>query len=525
MMRESAPSPSHGFCLRADGVAFARLRALALPLLIASGCGGTGPDGTPPTLTSRTPPPGEGNVSVHSAIEASFSEPLAASTVTASSVIVSGEGSILLPTTLTLSADGSTVAIGLDSAPSAPNTITVTLTDDISDRAGNRLNVPADVWSFEMPAWLALDGPLSAHDGDGDAYYPSLALDGNGNPTVAWEEFGESVWDIPVWRWDGSGWSPLGGGPLSANEGNTDAEKPSLALDASGDPVVAWHEDDGTTRNIHVHQWDGSVWNPVGSGLLSANGGNTNAFSPSLKLDDHDRPVVAWHEDDGTVYNVHVQRWDGSAWSPVGGGLLSRNGAGTDAGSPSLALDGSGNPVVAWHEHDGTTYNIYVQRWDGSAWIPLGSALSATSGITAALRASLALAESGDPLVAWQERKDAVLNIFVWRWDGGSWIPLGSGLSVNGFDALEPSLVLNDSGDPVVAWRGRESDGSTAGIHIWQWDGNDWSPVEGGRFSSVPESGFVEAPSLTVSPSGVQAIAWHETDGASFKIHVRRANE
>jgi hypothetical protein len=133
-----------------------------------------------------------------------------------------------------------------------------------------------------------------------------------------------------------------------------------LAFDPSGGPFVAWHESDGTAYDVYVRDWNGSAWNSVGSGL-SANGGSTDAQQPSLALDGSGNPVVAWHETDGTVSNIYARRWDGRAWSPVGGGL-SANGGSTPAGDASLALDGSGNPVVAWHETDGTAYNIYVQR-------------------------------------------------------------------------------------------------------------------------------------------------------------------
>ena len=40
---------------------------------------------------------------------------------------------------------------------------------------------------------------------------------------------------------------------------------------------------------------------------------------------------------------------------------------------PSLALNSSGNPVVSWYEYDGTSYNIYVKRWNGSSWNSVGT--------------------------------------------------------------------------------------------------------------------------------------------------------
>jgi hypothetical protein len=66
---------------------------------------------------------------------------------------------------------------------------------------------------------------------------------------------------------------------------------PSLALDSSGNPVVSWHEDDGTSSNIYVKRWTGSSWQPLGS-FLDVNT-NLNAFNPSLALDSSGNPVVS----------------------------------------------------------------------------------------------------------------------------------------------------------------------------------------------------------------------------------------
>ena len=68
----------------------------------------------------------------------------------------------------------------------------------------------------------------------------------------------------------------------------------------------------------------------------------------------------------------------------------------------SLALDNSGNPVVSWHEYDGTSFNIYVKRWNGSSWVKLGTFLDANTNQNA-LEPSLALDSSGNPVVSWFE--------------------------------------------------------------------------------------------------------------------------
>jgi len=97
--------------------------------------------------------------------------------------------------------------------------------------------------------------------------------------------------------------------PLSAEPGRTNASSPSLALDAGGNPWVAWSESDGSAGNIYVRRWDGGCWRAVG-GALSAEPGSTNAFNPSLVLDSAGRPWIAWDEWDGSASNIYLQRYD-----------------------------------------------------------------------------------------------------------------------------------------------------------------------------------------------------------------------
>ena len=76
----------------------------------------------------------------------------------------------------------------------------------------------------------------------------------------------------------------------------------SLAVDASGNPAVAWIEKVGGKYNIYVKKWDGITWNQLGSSLNISP--VQSAYAPSLALDSSGIPTVAWSEDDGTSSNV-----------------------------------------------------------------------------------------------------------------------------------------------------------------------------------------------------------------------------
>jgi hypothetical protein len=150
----------------------------------------------------------------------------------------------------------------------------------------------------------------------------------------------------------------------------------SLASDGTSN-TMAFSEYNGFNDTIRVKKWTGTSWTNLGSALSTA----SSAYTPSLALDSSGNPVVAWHESDGSVVNIYVQRFDGTNWVPVGtGGLSGSSAASSNALNPSLALDSSGNPVVAWHEYDGSNSNIYVRRFAGTYWANVGSGVLGAAG-------------------------------------------------------------------------------------------------------------------------------------------------
>ncbi|GIW31891.1 MAG: hypothetical protein KatS3mg071_2065 [Meiothermus sp.] len=467
-------------------------------------------DRTPPQITARRPAVGEGNVYLGEPLTFTFNEPLLPTSLGSARL---SQGSTNLPLNPTLSSNGTQLSLRPQSLPSfTPDPAVLSLSlDGVSDLAGNAIS--GSSYSFSVPFWHQLGTTLDANTIQ-DAFSPSLALDATSNPVVAWDEWDGTSYNIYVKRWNGTDWVQLGSF-LDANT-NRDAFSPSLALDATSNPVVAWDEWDGTSYNIYVKRWNGTGWVQLGS-FLDANT-NRDAFSPSLALDATSNPVVAWSESDGTSSNIYVKRWNGTDWVQLGS-FLDAN-TNRDAFSPSLALDATSNPVVAWSESDGTSSNIYVKRWNGTDWVQLGSFLDANTN-RGAFSPSLALDATSNPVVAWSESDGTSSNIYVKRWNGTGWVQLGSFLDANtNRDAEVPSLALDAMGNPVVTWS--ENDGTSRNIYIKRWNGTGW--VQLGSFLDANTNQDAYYPSLVLDTSGNPVVAWNERDGTAFSIYTKRQN-
>ena len=105
-----------------------------------------------------------------------------------------------------------------------------------------------------------------------------------------------------------------------------------------------------------------AAWNQPVAGSLNVSM-SQDGFNPQM-ADVGGVPYVAWTEMNAGGEEVYVKRFDGGAWTQVGGSL---NVVATDGtGLPSIANVG-GVPYVVWDESNGTADEIYVKRFDGSA--------------------------------------------------------------------------------------------------------------------------------------------------------------
>jgi serine/threonine protein kinase len=401
-------------------------------------------------------------------------------------------------------------------------------------------------------AWVELGdstGRSGVNGTRGGSYRPSLRLDRRGWPVVAWFDTSSGNTEIYLRRWDGRNWAELGGsgsgGGISQSPG--DSRDPSLALDAEDRPWVAWSEEVNGKNEIYLRRWDGTNWVEVGgSGSKGGLSGSLNySRQPVLALDPAGLPVVCWYclpnpvPPGGGRHEIYLKRWDGERWaelgkSATGGGISSTPG---ESYSPCLALDRSGNPTVAWYDDSAGNYEIYLRRWTGTAWEELGGSatgggISRNSGHSATLLHSFVqLDPEGNPVVVWDDDTPGNKEIYLRRWNGKAWMELGGSASGGGISqtagpSLHASVVLTRTGQPVVCWQ-EEILPDTQKIFLRRWDGHAWIPLgdsaTGGGLSAT--WGNAVDPSLALDAEGHPVVAWNEWHPArSPQICLRRWN-
>lgn len=307
-------------------------------------------------------------------------------------------------------------------------------------------------------------------------------------------------------RWNGSVWQPLGSGVNKLV--NSLAVLPNGDLIAGGDFNTA-----GGLAVNGVARWDGSQWHPLGTGVSG-----TFFFSVSAVLTTPTGDVVAAGSFNaaGGVSANNIARWDGANWSPLG--------AGTGAGVTALALEADGDILAggSFTAAGGAPANR-IARWDGANWSPLGPGLSGGPGVPL-VRSIIAL-PNGDAVVvgAFTHAGETPVN-GVARWDGLAWSAFGSGVSPEGNFPFAPfpncAIALPD--DQLLIGGVFNAVGDQPAHFIARWQHGVWSQLGKSindavhAFATTPEGdtivagNFTKVGGLTVNRIARRTgTAWH----------------
>jgi len=391
----------------------------------------------------------------------------------------------------------------------------------------------------EVGTGSASGGGISSNSGNSEVPSLAIAPDGTPYVAWEdWSSGNGEVyvrrWDGSAWQEVGAG-SASGGGISNSAE---DAYFPRVAVAPDGMPHVVWADDSNGNEEIYVRRWDGSVWQEIGAG--SANGGGISnnsgrSWYPGIVTAADGSVYVVWYDQSSGSNQVYVLRWDGDTWQSVGEGSATGSGISSSIGNsfePSVAIAPDGMPYVIWRDNSVGNYEIYMRRWDGAVWSEVGPGSASGGGISnndsLSVSCAMAIAPDGNPYAAWRDG-ESNNDIFVRRWEGSAWQEIGTGsasgggISNNSGDSGSPSVAIASDGTPYIAWH--DDDSGNDEIYILSWDGAAWRTVGGDSASGGGISRTADVSwraSLAIAPDGTPYLAWCDRTSGNLEIYVKR---
>lgn len=274
---------------------------------------------------------------------------------------------------------------------------------------------------------VEISTPWNSIDFGADAYEPAVAVVAGHSPFVAWTEADVAPDpDTEAGAWvasvnaSSSVRSPILSRDNTSASFYTDVRTVGIAADASGNAYLAQWESDAVDQDLtslYVSKYAGGSFTNLGA-VVSADYDYNNLSVPSMVVIGSDL-YIAYTEANATDYtqHVYVKKYNGSTWETLGGGPVSAFSASEhyDSDNPDLEVV-DGTLYLAWSESDQSTGTyIYVARWDGigSQWLLDGDKLNVDLA-REALDPSLAYSSDDKTLyVAFEEYVDGWPQIFV----------------------------------------------------------------------------------------------------------------
>ena len=393
--------------------------------------------------------------------------------------------------------------------------------------------------------WAELAGSATDVGISGDpalSIEPTVAVYGTAR-YVAWVDARFGNYEIYVARHtDIDGWQQLDG---SAEQGGItvsqdSSRRPVIAINSTGQPIVAWTEFTQAGSDIHVMAWDDALtqWTALGDSASSGGISLTGCADQARMIYTPDGPLVAWLDGSDGVTNVYAKRFTGSEWVDIAGSSVVGGVSASATDVESFALASYGNQVaVAWTQSTGTQSEIYLKEFSETAWNELaGSATGGGVSNTALNSVAPTVAyHQGQLYVAWQQdvsEYDVAQAIYAKQLCGGTWLDAGSGATsgygvgnVRGY-STQPILAA-DNGEIYITWNENHEISQTGeGTHLYvrRWNGSSFiedvtgdASADGVSLDTTDSSNVA----MTVDSSGRPWVVWQENSSDSSEIFLQ----
>jgi len=354
----------------------------------------------------------------------------------------------------------------------------------------------------------------------GESLAPAIAVDSSGNPHVAWHDNTPGNLVIYYKR------STDGGATWTASVRLTwtldNSTYPAIAVDPFGNPHVVWRYD--TIRNVLINYSGstdgGATWTPRKMLASNSSASLNKGLYPVIAVGPAGTLCVVWHDDETGYYPdqhevYYTRSTDGGAtWSSS----QRLSWASGDSQYPAIAADPMGNLHLAFRDSVLGNFEVYYKRStdEGATW---WTTQRLTWTLGDAEYPAVVADSLGNPHVVWYEDTPGNDEIFyrkstdkgaLWSWTAQKRLTWNSG------ESAHPVIRVDSSGNPHVVWY----DNTPGNLEIFCKKSTDggtaWVPSQ----RLTWDSEWSWAPSFTVDYQDNIHVVWYKYTGAPQNMDI-----
>ncbi|MGK7961944.1 right-handed parallel beta-helix repeat-containing protein, partial [Crocosphaera sp.] len=400
-----------------------------------------------------------------------------------------------------------------------------------SPTLGNDFNIHAEATLPTQPSnnsrWGDLNGSAEGLGLSGDvgvSIEPTIVAGSNGQ-YVAWTDSRNGNYEVYLAYYDGENWQPLNSSSEQGGISNTvdQSRRPSLTLDNTGSPVIAWTELSGDNSNIHVARYDQNTDNWLQWGSVSQTG--TADHAQIINTDNG--TVVAWLDSSTGTTQVYAQRFEGNQWVDIGVDSATGNGislSSNDVKDLTITSDGT-KVAIAWMENSNGIEQVKVKEYAGGVWTELiGFATVQDSASPSLTYHNGQLFLAREQIFEVSQPGQSHSDIYVARYSGSQW------LEDKVSDTLGRSFapqILSQGGKLHLVWADEgtiDKPVATVALYSKVWNGAEFIeelPGDASYRGISLTGGQVRSLDLGVDEQGNPFVAWSEDSSGSPEIYVR----
>jgi len=353
--------------------------------------------------------------------------------------------------------------------------------------------------------------------------YPDVAVDGVGNFVVVWASYyqGGRSYDIFARTFLRDGSPETSEFQINTTTTGNQTE-PSIAVDPSGNFVVAWQGPGPDEEDIYARKFDPNGQPLTGEFRINDYTPGSQLY-PNVAVDDAGNIVIVW-ESSGTAQKPTKQSIYARLFDNAGSGLCPEfivDDSSYNCRYPNVEMDASGNFVVTWLQ-DRTAKSIMARLYSH-----LGNPRTApfeanTAKVSSLTRPRVAVRAEGSFVVTWDgDPKLASLDDIHARLYDPNGIPLTAQFTVNTSLAgaqQYPQVAMNSCGDFVIVW---QSDDPNSSLDVFAQRFNRLGQTIGDEFRiNTYTNDEQKYAAIALSETGCFLAAWQSNgqDSSGYGI-------
>jgi len=326
------------------------------------------------------------------------------------------------------------------------------------DDSGGDTDIKAQRYGYP---YTAQGGEISVATGTNPQEAATIAMDSSGNFVVCWEEFWGPDYDIGFRMFNSSGTATTAqlavAGTVGVNE-----RAPAVAMSPSGSFVACWARWNGVDFDVKAQRFD-STGTAVGAQIPVGSGAG-NQYSPAVAINSSGNFVVAYSNASGGTYDIRAQRYDADG-NAQGSAIDVATGAGMQ-NLPAIAMAPSGNFVISYSDDAAGDDDVKARRYDSSGTAQ-GDVIdvSSISGVTEDY-SDIAMDLNGSFSIAYEDNSVGALDVYVQRYNSnGDYLDWTQANTYATSDQRFATIAMDDSGGSVGVWQSNGQDGSGNGVY------------------------------------------------------------